>query len=307
MNKQPWESESDISAEYALQCIRKHCPAIRADSIRELGKGWDNTAFLVNDLYVFRFPRRTIGIECIRHEISVLTHLKLESTRISIPEFIGTFDLDGEPCPFAGYQIIEGQLASEQRLSYDERLCFARPLGEFLSELHNTPQQSVAYREAPRDLIGRMDLTRRIPQTYDRLKQISELNLTPHSAALSELIDSLASRLEMNDELVLSHGDLYSRHIVTAPDLSLAGIIDWGDVHVNHPAVDLAVSWKFLPVACHSEFQDAYGHIPNATWDLAKFRALNHLTALLVYAHDTQAADLIVETQFTIENLISDM
>ncbi|MBE74306.1 MAG: hypothetical protein CMM04_07720 [Rhodopirellula sp.] len=38
---------------------------------------------------------------------------------------------------------------------------------------------------------------------------------------------------------------------------------------------------------------------------LAQFQALNHLTALLIYAFDTEAEDLIYETPFTIENLLA--
>lgn len=305
MNTRPWESHNDISASDALRLIKDQCPSLSANSISLLGRGWDNVAFLVDEEYVFRFPRRTLGAECMAHELLILKHLEITSLCISKPEFAGTFQLEGEACLFGGYPIINGQLASECQLTAEERSHLAKPLGTFLSELHRTDLESPEMRKAPGDLLGRLDIPRRIHQTYDRLNQIELLGVTPHVDRLRDLLGTIEDRLTMEPEVVLCHGDLYSRHIVLSPQKQISGIIDWGDIHLNHPAIDLAVAWKFLPPDSHEAFRSAYGDISDQSWLLARFRALNHLTAMLVYAIDTEAEDLIIDTKFTIENLLT--
>ena len=44
-------------------------------TLRPLGAGWDNTVFLVNESFVFRFPRREIAVACMEAEIRVLPGL----------------------------------------------------------------------------------------------------------------------------------------------------------------------------------------------------------------------------------------
>lgn len=305
MNIRPWESHSDVTADEALRLIQDQCPSVSPQSISLLGRGWDNVAFLIDDHYVFRFPRRPLGAQCMAHEVLILPHLELTSLRIPKPVFVGTFQLDGKPCKFAGYTVIKGQLASECQLTPAARSHLAQPLGTFLSELHRTDIDTAELRNAPGDLIGRLDLPRRISQTDERLQQIETLGVTPHVRYLRDLLDSIKGSLVIEPKTVLCHGDLYSRHIVLSSRNDISGIIDWGDVHLNHPAIDLAVAWKFLPVNCHETFRSAYGTISDDSWLLAQFRALNHLTALLVYAIETDVHDLIHETQFTMENLLA--
>ena len=40
-----------------------------------MGAGWDNTAYLVNGEWVFRFPRRTIAVPLLEAEGRVLPKL----------------------------------------------------------------------------------------------------------------------------------------------------------------------------------------------------------------------------------------
>ena len=58
-------------------------------------------------------------------------------------------------------------------------------------------------------------------------------------------------------------------------------MIDWGDVHLGDPALDLSIAFSFLPPAARSRFRQVYGAIDAATWQRARFRAI-HYGALLV-------------------------
>jgi len=87
------------------------------------------------------------------------------------------------------------------------------------------------------------------------------------------------------------------RHVLVDDAARSAGVIDWGDVHVGHPALDLALAHTLLPPAVRDAFRSAYGPIDAATWALARFRAIYHSAMLLRYAHATADADLLRESR----------
>lgn len=83
----------------------------------------------------------------------------------------------------------------------------------------------------------------------------------------------------------LVHGDFYVRHLLIGEERQLAGVIDWGDLHVGDPAIDLAIAHSFLPTNAHSSFKQAYGEISNETWGLAKLRAIHSSSVILLFGH----------------------
>ena len=77
--------------------------------------------------------------------------------------------------------------------------------------------------------------------------------------------------------------------------LEPAGIIDWGDLHVGHRAVDLGVAHIFLPPSARAPFRRAYGAIDEATWELARLRAVYHSANVTRYAYGIGDPDLLRE------------
>lgn len=69
------------------------------------------------------------------------------------------------------------------------------------------------------------------------------------------------------------HGDLHPANIVTE-DGALSGVIDFGDVFVGDPAVDLAAAWILLPDGAAEPFFDAYKAAEPSTIHRARGRAL---------------------------------
>ena len=94
----------------------------------------------------------------------------------------------------------------------------------------------------------------------------------------------------------LVHGDLYARHLLVDDDQSLCGVIDWGDVHLGHPGIDLSLAFAFLPARARAPFFEAYGGVPEgAVLRLARLRALFSLATLLIYGTETGDADVVAE------------
>ena len=56
--KKPWLPEYSFDVEQATFLIEKEFPDFQEINIRFVGEGWHNKAFLVNDKYIFRFPKQ---------------------------------------------------------------------------------------------------------------------------------------------------------------------------------------------------------------------------------------------------------
>ncbi|WP_344076008.1 phosphotransferase, partial [Nocardiopsis metallicus] len=60
------------------------------------------------------------------------------------------------------------------------------------------------------------------------------------------------------------HGDLHPANVVVA-DGTLAGVVDFGDLFVGDPAVDLSAAWVLLPAGVAARFFAAYAEADEAT------------------------------------------
>src|SRR4051812_43320540 len=54
-----WTAEHVVSAELARDLIERQLPELTPVRLHPFGVGWDNTSYLANETWVFRFPRRT--------------------------------------------------------------------------------------------------------------------------------------------------------------------------------------------------------------------------------------------------------
>ncbi|WP_344471024.1 aminoglycoside phosphotransferase family protein, partial [Glycomyces algeriensis] len=76
------------------------------------------------------------------------------------------------------------------------------------------------------------------------------------------------------------HGDLHPANVVV-DDGALAGVIDFGDVFVGDPAVDLAAAWILLPDGAAEPFFNAYKAAEESVVLRARGRALIKALVLL--------------------------
>jgi aminoglycoside phosphotransferase (APT) family kinase protein len=279
MNR-PWDADVELSPDRGACLIERQFPALAPAGLAPLGAGWDNVAFLVNGRLVFRFPRRQIAADLIQREIRVLPllapHLPLP---IPAPAFAGTPDA-GYPYPFAGYELIPGTTACRSTWSGAERASSAVPLARFLAALHTIPIDAGTRAWGPTDDIERANLMKRARGMRERLRALAPDLGGIDAGALLDLVDRLATTPAREEPPCWVHGDLYARHLLVDDARRPCGVIDWGDVHLGDPALDLSIAFSFLPPAARAAFREAYGPVDDATWDRARFRAL-HYGALL--------------------------
>jgi aminoglycoside phosphotransferase (APT) family kinase protein len=264
---QEWAPEVRVDEALARRLIADQFPEVEQRSFRLLGEGWDNTVWLVDEEWVFRFPRREMVIPGLLNEIAFLPQL---APRLPLPIPVPT--LVGEPTgdfrwPFHGAPFLPGRELADTSLDGDARNRVGRPLGEFLRALHSLDVDS----ELPVDPVRRADMPFRVPKTRERFRQLEELGIWTAPATAHEIVERAAT-LEPPEVTAVVHGDLHLRHLLVHDDGAPAAVIDWIDLSRNEPGVDLVLYWATLPAEGRADFADAYGPIEEA--DLVRGRIL---------------------------------
>lgn len=278
----PWIPERVVDAAQAAALIRAQFPDVPAERVEELGVGWDNTAYLVDGSWVFRFPRRTLSVGLLEAEGRLLPAVAPRlSLSIPVPCWLGQ-PTEEYPWPFAGYRLLSGTTACRARLNEAQRTRLAEPLAAFLRRLHGTDVEAMRRLGARGDELNRLDPTFRGEQTEQRLERLAAAGERVDSAAVQRIFAE-TPRDVTPPVPCLVHGDLYARHLLVDDAAELSGVIDWGDMHLGHPALDLAAAVAVLPPRAHRAFRDAYGPVDAMTWRLARFRALFSSVAIFDY------------------------
>lgn len=273
--KREWDAEFAVTDELAAHLIESQFPQLAPVSLELMGVGWDNSAYRVNRDLVFRFPRRSMAVDLMRVEASVLPSFGGLPLAIPVPEWIGE-PTESYPCPFAGYRLIEGETADRVELSMADRTACAPILGEFLRALHSV---SVRDGDGPLDDYRRADLGYRIPKLRERLAELDD----PWRAAGMDYLAQIEGQDYRMDGPCWVHGDLYARHILVNDDHRPSGVIDWGDVHLGDPALDLSIAYSFLPASARSLFWDTYSEVDDRAKLRARFRAVWYGAVLIPY------------------------
>ncbi|HUN28643.1 MAG TPA: phosphotransferase [Alphaproteobacteria bacterium] len=240
--------DTPVDEQLARRLIAAQFPALRDASVRLIGAGWDNAAYLVEEHLVFRFPQRKIVAPLISKELAALP-LLAPQLPFPIPRpLLAGEPSDDYPYPFSAYEILFGAPADTRELTRDDRRALGIDLGRFLRALHDLDPQPLRDVGLPNDEIGKLD---------------------PKRLGVDE------PPLEGTPCIV--HGDLYEKHLLLDARNRLCGVIDWGDVHYGLPAVDLSAVHMLIPPDFYGDFLAVYGHVDDRAWQFAAHRARYHI------------------------------
>jgi aminoglycoside phosphotransferase (APT) family kinase protein len=286
-----WHPEIVVDESTAQALIRAQFPRVDTSSVEAIGFGYDNTAFLVGETFVFRFPRRAIAVALMEREMSVLPTIA-PMVPVAIPVPILTGRPGGTyPWPFAGYKLLSGSTASSLSLSDSECERIAMPLGAFLQRLHSFEVRDAVGEALPGDLIGRLDHSRRLPLATERIAELETAGILRDVEPLLEYMAQHPPALCTDPRVV--HGDMYARHLLMDEAKDLCGVIDWGDMHLGDPALDLAIVLTMLPQSALPAFLAEYGDVGPATWERATYRAIYHSILVAHYGYGSGDAEML--------------
>ncbi len=232
-----------------------------------------------------------MAVELIQREIALLPLIAPSlPAPIPVPRFAGS-PANAYPWPFAGYQHLDGTtVCAFREAAAGEAL--ARDLGAFLRALHAIDPSEALARGLPPDQLGRLVHEHRFAMARERLSALHARGIVENPQSMLDEMREIAPR-PGEGALCIVHGDLYARHVLVDERGELSGVIDWGDMHLGDPALDLAVADLILITEHQPAFSAAYGPVDARTRARARYRATYH--AALVADYGTAIDDAALQ------------
>lgn len=280
-----WTPERKVDEALVRRLVGDQFPELRLASVRFLAAGWDAAVWVIDESWAFRFPLREVVVPGVERELELLPllapHLPLP---IPVPHFRGR-PSEHYPWPFFGARLIPGVEVSDAVIDGQARLRMASALGEFLAVLHDrTVLDAAATAYAlPEDANRRADMRARVPHAREALEEVEDHGLWAAPAWVEALLAE-AERLPPSRPNALTHGDLHFRQLLLDRG-ALSGVIDWIDLCHGDRAIDLQLSWSFLPPEARERFFDAYGPVGENDLVRARVLALDLCATLATYGH----------------------
>jgi aminoglycoside phosphotransferase (APT) family kinase protein len=185
-------------------------------TILEIDDGYDFEVAIVDDEWVFRFPRRSGVEEALELEIAVLPVLAP-----ALPMDVPSFEYVSREPLFVGYRVIRGEPLVDED---------AEGVRAFLGALHALDLSAL-----PVEHPDWVESYRAQCAEFERL--VLPLVEKDQRAPAKRLFGEAETLRDF--EPALLHADLGPEHVLVR-DRRLAGVIDWGDMRVGDPALDYA-------------------------------------------------------------------
>lgn len=298
--------EIEVDAGLARQLVREQFPAIEAESVELLGIGWDNTVFLIDGVWAFRFPRRQIAIPGVIREMHLLKRVaSMLPLAIPVPRWRGQ-PSPAYAWPFFGSALIEGRELTG--LEPGEREDVASALGHFLRTLHGMDVDTSASslpQDFPTDPMQRAFPRARRAFTEGRLQRIAGSPRHLRTPAIVRLLDAADRLGQSENRRVFVHGDLHVRHVLVSASGAATGVIDWGDACLADPSVDISIAFASLSGNARAAFFAAHGSVDPDQELRARALAISISASLADHALAIDDEPLIEETAAALQRAVS--
>ena len=302
-----WDADFVVDETLVRALIAEQFPELDVGSARPLGEGWDNSVWVVEERWAFRFPHREVAIAGVRRELRVLPKLaSMLPVPIPAPQLVGAPN-ERYPWPFFCAPLLLGDEPAEAELTDDDRVAIGEELGFLLRALHS-PETLAAVdpqRVLPVDFNRRADMPYRVAGVRSKLQRLPTDLWQPLARVGRILTEADGLSPVVGGSEVLAHGDLHIRHVLVER-AAITGVIDWGDICLADPAIDLMLVWMLLPLAARERFFATYGRVDDERLLRARVLALFLGVTLAAYARDVGNARLERECVKALERTLID-
>ncbi len=302
--RRPSSYDADIVMTVALaqKLIGEQFPELRSRRVAAFGEGWDNWVYRVDD-WIFRFPRRRVAVSLTEREMAILPRLSSRLPRpIPHPIYFGTPSPE-YPWPFFGYRSVPGTPVAEMAWDPERRSASAPALAEFLQALQRVPAAEAMAWGAGEPTLGRLNLGPLKERFEMWLSAAVDRGLAGMDAPwVAEFRESETPPASLGAP-VLVHGDLNFKNVLLDSCGQLAGVVDWGDVHLGHPAEDWMFAAGYLPRVGQALFRTLAGAADDGLWQAARAVSIYVNVIVLVSASDMGRPADVAEAQWQLANL----
>ncbi len=257
--------------EHYIQTIQRVYPDLLITSATLNNMGQNNDVLVINDSFIFRFPKYAAGLQQLAREAAILQGIQGYVTLdVPQPTFI---NLESQTVgeAFVGYQLIPGEpLWPEMIQSIRDAAmldALAAQLGTFLRELHSVPTATaIAYPLSVQDTAAEWtDILARI-----QAKVFPFMRPDARIQVLHDFEIFLQELQHWTYTPVLKHGDFGGSNILfDAQKRTIRGIIDFGSSGLGDPAYDIAGLLSYGESFVH-RLAATYPHL-DEVWQRATF------------------------------------
>jgi aminoglycoside phosphotransferase (APT) family kinase protein len=300
-----WDPDIHIDEALVRAVVSDQFPELDVHTLRLVGEGFDNSVWLVDDEWAFRFPRRVLAVPLVARELAVLARVApLVPLAVPVPAFVGR-ESEHFPRPFFGHRILPGVEPAEATLGDADRVHLGIEVARFLRALHapETKEAVDGARALPVDPNRRADMPFRVAKARESLGRLTDLS--PDVPRAVEQILADAAGLAPTARVSIVHGDLHGRHVLVDRG-ELTGVIDWGDVCIGDPAIDLHFFWSFVPPNARDAVLAEYGAVDDEARLRARVLAIMLSALLTRYARHEGLVGLERESLAGLERTLVD-
>lgn len=229
-----------MNTEPYLRRIRHEFPDLKFKKVRVPVQGMDHVALILDEKWVFRFPRTSKYLKLFIKEVHLLETLH---NRLSLP--IPHYERIASDSSFGGYSLIKGkplQLQTFKKCTLRAKQKIHTQMARFLTELHTTPP-NILKKYAVSAFKPGKELSRSRGQYHKYIE--STLNQQDRKKC-EEYFRQRKNRLADTYTPAFTHGDLSTDHILISTEHNeIAGIIDFSDRVIFDPAFDFTHLWDY--------------------------------------------------------------
>jgi aminoglycoside 2''-phosphotransferase len=217
------------------QDIQVEFPEFTISTIDKIGEGENSLAFLINQNFIFRFPKREEVKEQLAKEIATLPQIS-PLLNLEVPHF----HYVAKNLNFAGHKLIAGQpFSNKMYYSFGKttQRSIQQSLVLFLSQLHAIDLSALSDSRLPI-----MNLEDEYTENFIDTQQLIFPHLpTKTRETISEIFTSYLKHPDsFKYKPTLVHNDFSTDHILADPaKKEISGIIDFGDMAIGDPNYDL--------------------------------------------------------------------
>lgn len=217
-----------------LQQIRDEFPQLPFSKARLIDSGLENVIVMLDEAWVFRFPRSDRRHLAFKHELQLLAALQGHAA-IDVPHYRHV--ASGER--FGGYPLVNGEPLGAALFRSLDRTGQCRALdqfADFLNALHGLPSRQVygedqPRRETPRKAFAALYFQQQRKYLAYKIGQGLQ-------SRIDRFFESYALP-EAHPERIV-HGDIDDHHVLFDRQTRRLGVIDFGDNGLGDPATDFA-------------------------------------------------------------------
>ncbi|MFC5731920.1 phosphotransferase family protein [Cytobacillus gottheilii] len=230
----------DINAK--IHFLLNRMPELSIKSIDKISRSWDHDVIIINQSYVFRFPKKEHGLQRLLTESMLLSKLHENNLSIHVPHYELFYKEKRLVCSM--HKKIDGEpLEKLEHLNSAEA---AVQLGAFLTTLHNLNSEKLMQHG-----LKTIHTQRYWEEFYAEItSKISPFLRSSEQKEVKIIFDRFLSNGQKHmHPIVPIHGDLTGANILYHPARkNISGIIDFTDAQISDPAFDFAgLYWEHGP------------------------------------------------------------